>query len=257
MREVDAPNCNKNMSDRSGEGKKKHGGAKEENESSEKDIMELLEKIKDASNGPEFVDRRVRAQTKKTYFRKYVPNFVSFFLCLSLFKAEEYPSGAHESHPHPCKYLSSYGSHVQIRELDKTVSNLKKARRKCQKSIVKDTEELKFIDQEMESINARLGPLTKAYEEKCERRDRLKKQLEEVSNTCTKIMGEMNTRVRKARLAHCKLGGAEATRALQSARSSPETCFNLSISDGSRLYLAKIAAMKERAKALEGHKGRR
>ena len=139
----------------------------------------------------------------------------------------------------------------QIRELDKTVMNLKKARRKCQKAIDKDTEELKWIDHEMESIRVRLIPLTKSYEEKCARRDSLKKQIESVSNTCTQIMGEMNARVRTTRRAHCKLGGAEATRALQSARSSPSTCFNLSISDGSRLYLAKVAAMKKRARALQ------
>ena len=45
------------MTDRGGGG----GEKKENNEDSEEDIMALLEKIKDASNGPEFVDRRVRS----------------------------------------------------------------------------------------------------------------------------------------------------------------------------------------------------
>ena len=52
--------------------------------------------------------------------------------------------------------------YLQIRELDKTIANLKKSRRKCQKAIDDDMEKIKWIDKEMESIRARLNPLTKA-----------------------------------------------------------------------------------------------
>jgi len=135
---------------------------------------------------------------------------------------------------------------IQIRELDKTVANLKKSRRNCQKAIDEDLEKIKWIDKEMESIRARLNPLTKAFEEKKARRDHLKKQLEVVSAQCTSMMNEMNARVKNTRHMHCSLGAAEATRALEAARKSPNTCFNLKISDGSRLYLAKTAAMKKR-----------
>ena len=114
---------------------------------------------------------------------------------------------------------------------------MKKSRRKCQKAIDDDMEKIKWIDKEMESIRARLNPLTKAYEEKKARRDHLKKQLEVVSAQCTSMMNKMNSRVKNTRHMHCSLGAAEATRALEAARKSPNTCFNLKISDGSRLYL--------------------
>ena len=99
------------------------------NEEDEK--MALLEKIKDASNGPEQVGRRVRL-----YFffssKKQTRHTKNFFL--------------------------------QIRELDKTIANLKKSRRKCQKAIDDDMEKIKWIDKEMESIRARLNPLVGAVQ---------------------------------------------------------------------------------------------
>lgn len=159
----------------------------------EDDVIALLEKIKDASNGPKQVERR-------------------------------------------------------IRELDKTVHRLKTTRQVCQQAILDDEAMIKKIEKEIDAINTRLRPLKKSYNEKCARRDHLRKQLDEVSRTCKSMMGRMNKRVRSTRKSRCTVAAADALRALESARKSPNTCFKLKISDTSRLYLAKVKAMKKRSR---------
>eukprot|EP00941_MAST-03F_sp_MAST-3F-sp1_P006539 g6539.t1 len=150
----------------------------------EKERMAMLEKIKDASNGPEFVDRR-------------------------------------------------------IRQLDKMVFKLKSSRRLCQAQMDEDQEAISFIDREVADINVRYIPLCKALAKKKKKRDELKAQLAKLLGECDSMTKRTNKWVQKSRISRAKMQSIEASHVLASERGSPNTCFKLSISDSSRLYLAK------------------
>lgn len=151
----------------------------------EKARMELLEKIKDASNGPEFVDRR-------------------------------------------------------IKKLDKMVAKLKGTRTTCQKQMDEDNKVIAWIDREVADINVRYLPLCKGLELKKKKRKELQGQLDSLLKQCSDMTKSTLKWVQKSRISRAKMQSAEASRVLASAKGTPNTCFNLSISDSSRLYLSKI-----------------